>query len=155
MTIRTTLAVTAFAATLGLAALVPPAAAQPGTAPTVTASQAWVRWLPNDLPAAGYVTLTNQGNAPIDVKEASSADYGSVMLHQTVSSGSTSQMVMVDKATIPAHGSLQIAPGGYHFMLEEPTRKIKPGDTVHLRLKFSDGTTLDTPFPVRRPGQTQ
>jgi len=126
-------------------------------AETVHASNAWVRWLPNKLPAAGYVTLTNSGDKPVDLDldHVTSPDYGSVMLHQTVSNGSTSQMEMVEKATVPAHGVLKIAPGGYHFMLEDAKRKIAPGDTVHLRMKFSDGTTLDTPFAVKSPGQAQ
>lgn len=151
---QSTLALTAFAVALGFTALVRPcAAAQPDTAPKIAASDPWVRWLPNDLAAAGYVTLTNSGDKPIDLKGASSPDYASVMLHQTVSNGSTSRMLMVDNATVPAHGRLPIAPGGYHFMLENPYRKVKPGDTVQLVLKFSDGTTLDVPFPVKAPGQ--
>ena len=74
------------------------------------------------------------------------------MLHQTVQNGSTTNMVMVHKATVPAHGSLTIAPVGYHIMLEKPTHKIAPGDTVHLKLQFSDGETLETPFTVKSPG---
>jgi periplasmic copper chaperone A len=119
----------------------------------ISAQNAWVRWLPNDLPAAGYVTLKNDGEKPIDLVGVSSDDYGMVMLHQTVSNGSTQKMVMVHKATVPAHGTLDIAPGGYHLMLEHAKHKVAPGDTVHLKLKFSDGATLDTPFAVKPPSQ--
>ena len=77
------------------------------------------------------------------------------MLHQTVSNGSTQQMTMVDKLTIPAHGSVAIVPGGYHLMLEQPQHAIKPGDTVHLQLQFSNGEKLDTAFAVKPPSQTQ
>ncbi len=118
----------------------------------ITATNAWIRWLPNNLPAAGYVTLNNSSDKSIELTDVSSADYGSAMLHQTVQNGSTTNMIMVDKATVPAHGSLKIAPVGYHIMLEEPTRKIAPGDTVHLKLQFSDGETLETPFAVKSPG---
>jgi hypothetical protein len=119
----------------------------------LSAQNAWVRWLPNDLPAAGYVTLKNDSEQNVDLVDVSSDDYGMVMLHQTVSNGSTQQMVMVHKATVPAHGTLSIAPGGYHLMLEHAKHKIAPGDTVHMKLKFSDGTTLDTPFAVKPPSQ--
>ena len=144
------------AAALGLSLALAMATAAHATG-AVHASDAWVRWLPNKLPAAGYVTLTNSGDKPVDldVEHVTSPDYDSVMLHRTVSNGSTSQMEMVDKATVPAHGVLKIAPGGYHFMLEEAKHKIAPGDTVHLRMKFSDGTTLDTPFAVKSPAQAQ
>ncbi|HEY3596033.1 MAG TPA: copper chaperone PCu(A)C [Paraburkholderia sp.] len=125
-----------------------------GAAQAVVVKNAWVRWLPSNLPAAGYATLTNTSDKPIDLVDISSADYGSAMLHQTVSNGSTQQMIMVDKLTVPAHGDVHIAPGGYHVMLEDAKHKIAPGDTVHLKLHFSDGETIDTAFPVKSPAQT-
>ncbi len=144
---------TAFAAACCVASLVFGAAAHAAGASSVSAEHGWVRWLPNDLPAAGYVTIKNNGDKPVDLIKASSPDYGSVMLHESVSNGSTSQMVMVDKVTVSAHGALNIAPGGYHFMLEHARHKISPGDTVKMELQFSDGTTLDTPFKVKSPAE--
>jgi copper(I)-binding protein len=129
--------------------------AQAAGANAVSAKNAWVRWLPNNLPAAGYVTLVNASDKPVDLVDISSNDYGDAMLHQTVSNGSSQKMVMVDKLTVPAHGQVAIAPGGYHVMLEDAKHKIAPGDTVHLTLKFSDGETLDTPFAVKSPAQTK
>jgi hypothetical protein len=131
------------------------ATAQAASPQAITAQNAWVRWLPNNLPAAAYVTLVNAGDKPVDLIDISSSDYGSAMLHQTVSNGSTQKMVMVDKVTVPARGTVSIAPGGYHVMLEDAKHKIAPGDTVHLQLKFSDGETLDTPFAVKPPSQTK
>ncbi|AOK52267.1 hypothetical protein WT15_26880 [Burkholderia stagnalis] len=121
----------------------------------ITAQNGWVRWLPNKLPAGGYVTLVNTSDKPVDLVDVDSPDYGMTMLHQTVSNGSTQKMEMVDKLTIPARGKVDIAPGGYHFMLEAPKHTIKPGDTVRLRLKFSDGESLDTPFAVKSPAQAK
>jgi copper(I)-binding protein len=136
--------------TFGALAAFAPAAHAAGA---VTAQNAWVRWLPNDLPAAGYVTLKNDSDQPVDLMSVSRDDYGMVMLHQTVSNGSTQKMVMVHKATVPAHGTLAISPGGYHLMLEKAKHKIAPGDTVNVKLQFSDGETLETPFAVKPPSQ--
>ncbi|HZZ01505.1 copper chaperone PCu(A)C [Paraburkholderia sp.] len=130
-------------------------AANAAGAQAISVKDAWVRWLPNNLPAAGYVTLVNASDKPVDLVDISSNDYGDAMLHQTVSNGSTQKMVMVDKLTVPAHGQVAIAPGGYHVMLEDAKHKVAPGDTVHLTLKFSDGETLDTPFAVKSPAQTK
>jgi hypothetical protein len=130
-------------------------AAQAADANAISVKDAWVRWLPNNLPAAGYATLVNASDKPVDLVDIASNDYGDAMLHQTVSNGSTQKMVMVDKLTIPAHGQVAIAPGGYHVMLEDAKHKVAPGDTVHLTLKFSDGETLDTPFAVKSPAQTK
>ncbi|HTI19027.1 MAG TPA: copper chaperone PCu(A)C [Trinickia sp.] len=115
----------------------------------------WVRWLPNNLPAAGYMTIHNNGDKPVDLTDASSPDYGSVMLHETITNGSTSTMEMVDKVTVPAHGIVNVTPGGYHFMLEEAKHKIAPGDTIKLKLQFSDGTTLDTLLTVKSPANVK
>jgi periplasmic copper chaperone A len=139
------------ASALTLATAAPAWAA--GAAQSITVKNPWVRWLPGNLPAAGYATLVNNGDKPIDLVDISSADYGSAMLHQTVSNGSTQKMVMADKLTVPAHGQAQIAPGGYHVMLEDAKHKVAPGDTVHLKLHFSDGETVETPFAVKSPAQ--
>lgn len=125
------------------------------TAGAIVAHDGWVRWLPGKLPAAGYVTLDNHSDKPIALTEVDTDDYGMAMLHQTVKNGSTSKMEMIDKLEIPAHGSVAIAPGGYHLMLEDAQHPIKPGDTVHLKLVFSDGETLLTPFAVKTPAQAQ
>jgi periplasmic copper chaperone A len=146
---------TAFAAAGCLASLVFGVAAHAANVSALSTENGWVRWLPNNLPAAGYVTIRNNGDKAVDLTDASSPDYGSVMLHQTIANGSTSKMEMVDKVTVPAHGVLNVAPGGYHFMLEEAKRKIAPGDSVKLKLHFSDGTTLDTPFKVKSPAEAK
>ncbi|MEX3811911.1 copper chaperone PCu(A)C [Paraburkholderia sp. BR13439] len=130
-------------------------AAHAADAHAISIKDAWVRWLPNNLPAAGYATLVNASDKPIDLVDVSSDDYGDAMLHQTVSNGSTQKMVMVDKLTVPAHGQVAITPGGYHLMLEDAKHKVAPGDTVHLTLKFSDGETLRAPFAVKGPGETK
>ncbi len=130
-------------------------AAHAAGAQAISVKDAWVRWLPNNLPAAGYATVVNASDKPVELVDISSNDYGGAMLHQSVSNGSTQKMVMVDKLTVPAHGQVAIAPGGYHVMLEDAKHKIAPGDTVHLTLKFSDGETLETPFAVKSPAQTK
>jgi len=108
--------------------------------------------LPNGLPEAGYLSIANNGEQAIDLLGASSPDFGNVMLHQSIGNGSTMRMIMVDKLTIPAHGKVDIAPGGYHLMLMAATHPIAPGATVQVVLKFSDGKTLTTVLPVRSAG---
>ena len=122
---------------------------------TLTVDGAWVRWLPGTLPSAGYLSITNNGDKPVDLVGTSSPDYGMAMLHVTRSEGGTSKMEMVDKLTVPAHQKVTLEPGHYHLMLEQPTHKVSPGDTVKLELKFSNGDTVVTPLPVKPPSTTQ
>ena len=122
---------------------------------TLSVDGGWVRWLPGNLPAAGYLTITNNGDKNVDLVETSSPDYGMAMLHVTVTEGSTSKMEMVDKLTVPAHQKVVFEPGHYHLMLEEPKHKLAPGDTIKLELKFSNGDTIVAPLPVKPASTTK
>lgn len=115
----------------------------------VHASHAWLRVLPGDLPAGAYVTLENSGDQPAALSGASSAAYADVMLHKSSSDGGMSRMAMVDSLTVPAHGKAVLAPAGYHLMLTQAAHPVKPGDTVRLNLKFTDGSTLPADFIAR------
>lgn len=117
------------------------------------ASQGWVRWLPGDLPMAGYLVISNRGDKPVDLTHESSPDYKSVMLHRTVNKGGTAHMEMVGRLTIPAHGKVEISPGNYHLMLTHAQHPITPGDEVHLTLHFSDGSAVHTVLNVRPANQ--
>ena len=113
-------------------------------------SDAWVRWLPGDLPSGGYVTIANRSANPIALLGADSPDYAMVMLHRSLERNGVERMEPVERMDIPAHGSAALAPGGYHLMLMRPIHPVAPGDTVHLHLHFSgDAGTLDVPFTVR------
>ena len=120
----------------------------------IRASQAWIRVLPGDLPAGGYVTLENTGDQPATLRDASSPHYASSMLHMSSAEGGVSRMAMVDSLAIPAHGKATLAPGGYHLMLMKATSPVKPGDKVKMTLTFSDGSTLDTDFLARPANAT-
>ena len=115
----------------------------------IRASHAWIRVLPGNLPAGAYVTLENDSDQATALSSASSTTYAEVMLHQSSMQGGMSHMTMVDSLTLPAHGKAVLAPAGYHLMLMRPISQVKPGDTVRLLLKFSDGSILPADFIAR------
>ncbi len=117
--------------------------------PPVQAKDAWIRWLPASLPAAGYVILRNTGDKPVVLVGAESPDYGNTMLHETRNKGAVSEMVNADKITIPAHGTIAFSPGGYHIMLMQEKKQVKPGDRVPITLQFEGGDQLTVNFEVR------
>ena len=123
--------------------------AQPVAA--MQAKDAWVRWLPGNLPAGGYVTLINTGDRALRLVAASSPDYAVVSLHRSRDEAGTSRMQPVDQITIAAHSSLQFAAQGYHLMLERPNRTLQPGDRVSITLSFAGADAVTVPFEVRRP----
>lgn len=135
-------------AAAGLMAACATAWAATPAAPTLRVEHAWIRWLPANLPSAGYATLVNDGDQTLRLASASSPDYDSVMLHRSRLADGDSTMEMVRQLDIPAHGSVKLAPGGYHLMLSHARRAIKPGDKVPLALHFADGRVLQVDFPV-------
>ncbi|MDE1951289.1 MAG: copper chaperone PCu(A)C [Betaproteobacteria bacterium] len=122
--------------------------------PPVQASGAWIRWLPANLPAGGYVLLTNTSAKPVELVGADSPDYGNAMLHQSVSKNGVMEMLHVDKVVIPAHGSMAFKPGSFHIMLMQPKKGVKPGDTVPITLKFAGGEAMTVNFDVRKADAT-
>jgi len=124
-------------------------AAHAATLDGISLSGQWFRFITPTTPAAGYFTLSNSTAAPETLVSASSAACGSLMLHQSVAKNGVEEMIMVPQVVVPAHGSLQFAPGGYHLMCMSPTAAMRPGQSVPVTLQFEGGGTLDASFPVR------
>ena len=112
---------------------------------------AWVRWLPGNLPAGGYITLINSGDQSMSLIAASSPDYADVSLHRSRNVAGTSQMIPVDNITVAPHSSLAFATQGYHLMLSHANRTLKPGDRVPVTLSFAAGPAITVQFELRPP----
>jgi copper(I)-binding protein len=138
-----------------LAALLQPNTALPAERAALSASAAWLRWLPNGLPAAGYLVIRNGGATVQRLTGASSPDYSSVMLHRSIRENGVDRMVMASGGVDIAPGeSLSLAPGGYHLMLRQPSHPIRPGDTATLHLVFASGASVDVTAKVRPAAAT-
>ncbi len=134
---------------LGLWIAATAAAATP--APDIAVSDAWVRWLPANLPAGGYVTLRNTGTREQVLTGVTSPDFAEVSLHHTVQRDGVSQMQPVLRLEIPPGTALTLAAGSYHLMLEQPTRPLRPGDQVSITFHFAGGSSTMARFDVRSP----
>jgi copper(I)-binding protein len=139
---------------MACSSLLAPATHSAGIAATVVVSNAWIRWLPANLPAAGYATLRNVGDRPATLIGASTLDYGAVMFHESRNQHGVEEMMPVDSIQIKPHSQVSFAPQGYHIMLMQPTRAVRPGDHVVLALRFADGQSLKVQFEVRNPDGT-
>jgi copper(I)-binding protein len=126
--------------------------AAPAAATDIQVEQAWVRWLPADLPGAGYMTLINAGNSNVVLIDVTSPDYDGISIHQTQDEHGTSRMVAVASIALKPHSTVRFAEGGYHLMLMRPRRPIQPGDKVSISLHFDKGPAVSVPFDVRAGG---
>ena len=95
------------------------AAGLPASA-TVSARDCWIRQLPAPTPSGGFLVVHNGGDQPAVLKGVSSPDYGMVMLHQTTQ-------------------DLDLRPGSYHIMLEQPRDGLKIGDRVRVDFALGNG----------------
>jgi len=68
------------------------------------------------------------------------------MLHKSEDSSGMAMMMDVPNVTVPAHGSVTLAPGGYHLMCMQPDMKV--GDTVKMTLMLQGGASVVVAAPV-------
>ena len=110
---------------------------------------AWIRTAPpSALMLAGYATLRNDGDAPVTVSGADSADFADVQLHQTFSEDGVERMRPTGKIEIAPGKSVEFAPGGRHFMLVRPKRELAAGARVKIHLSTTAGDGSMAEFVV-------
>jgi copper(I)-binding protein len=115
----------------------------------IQVKEAWIRWLPANVPGGGYMTLVNTGSAARVLIGASSPDYGEVGIHQTRIREGLNEMTPVESVELRPHIPVRFAEGGYHLMLMQPRRSLRPGDRVLITLLFAVGPSIEVPFEVR------
>lgn len=84
---------------------------------------------------AAYVSLMLHGDADrlVGVSTPAAKMAG---LHETKQVDGVMKMEHVDGIDIPAHGMLEMKPGGYHIMLMGLSQPLKEGDEIELTLTF-------------------
>jgi copper(I)-binding protein len=115
----------------------------------IRVTEAWIRWLPANLPGAGYATLTNTGSTVQVLVGVSSPDYADISIHVTHDDNGMTEMRPIDSIILKPHTSVRFAEGGYHFMLMQPKRSLHPGDRVLVTLRFTEGPAITIPFEIR------
>ncbi|MGA5315700.1 copper chaperone PCu(A)C [Streptomyces pseudogriseolus] len=95
--------------------------------------------------AAGFLTITNDGDAADRLTSVSSDVAGQVSVHETVDGA----MQEVESLDIPAHGSLVLESGGNHLMFEQLKREPKQGQKVSVELRFAHSDPVTVEIPVK------
>lgn len=151
---RTTLVVTA--ALCSMLSACDQAATTPATVKTgaLQYEDAWIREAPPGMQMmAGYVTIQNNGDKDAVILSAASEAFMDIEMHKTEVTDSTARMIEQENLPIPAGGSLELSPGGYHLMLMMPSTPLKVGDKVKLDFSLEGGSTDNVEFEVlKAPG---
>jgi len=98
---------------------------------------------------AVYVTLRNGGSDPDALLGATSDAAEQVELHETLREGDVMRMRPVANLEIPAGAALEMKPGGFHIMLIDLRRELRPGDRVPVTLTFEHAAPVSLEVPVR------
>ena len=118
----------------------------------VTVTAPWARVTAAEAKtSAAYMTIASKDGDVLTKASVPASIAGMAQLHETTTSGESMDsmdemdddsmtamkgMKEVAKIDIPAGGSVQLKPGGYHIMLMELAKPIAAGDTVPVTLTF-------------------
>ena len=120
---------------------IPALHAQESSAAGVKVEGAYVRAVPPNSPAtAAFMTLVNDTDKPVRLIGGSAPFAGMAAPMVTTHEDHDGKMAMgmkdVPSLVVPAHGKLELKPGGDHLMLMDLTSVPKEGETVTLTLRF-------------------
>lgn len=119
--------------------------------PGLAAEGQWIREAPPGMQMmAGYTTLKNNTDKDIEVLGVESPAFNAIEMHTTKIIDGTARMIEQEKLLVPAHGSLTLAPGGYHLMLMMPAKLLKAGDHVNMVLFLNDKKQKTVDFEVKK-----
>jgi copper(I)-binding protein len=102
---------------------------------------------------SAYFTMLNTA-ARADTLMGITAVGGTAMLHGSEWTGGVVHMVMLDVLPLPAGATLALEVGKIHLMLTDLSPVPRPGDTLHLTLRFAHGGSTGLAVPVRRYGDS-
>ncbi len=151
-------------------------AACSGAAGDIKISEPWARTSPMVAGAgAAYMVIENKASAADALIGAASDVAKAVEVHETYEVASEKPMEStgmggmespmasggmdmgsgmmgmrkIDSLPIPAGGTVELKPGGYHIMLIDLTRELKAGEKIEITLKFEKAGDVKVTAEVR------
>jgi copper(I)-binding protein len=119
-------------------------------APELIVKNAWARMpLAPQNNSAVYMMLENPSTTTRSVVSVATADADKAELHEMRTEGSMMTMTPAKEVRVPAKGSVEFKPGGFHIMLFRVKKPVKAGDHLNLVLKLSDGASVPVVATVR------
>lgn len=94
-----------------------------------------------------YMTIHNTSETAYQLVGIETDAAEMTHVHETTLEGDVARMRMIRAVDIPAGETVALAPLGFHAMLMNATRDVRPGEAVALTLTFADlnGETFDVP----------
>jgi periplasmic copper chaperone A len=90
-----------------------------------------------------YMTLSNRAAAPDKLLQITTQSAATAEVHESAEKDGVATMRPIAGLEIPASGSVELKPGGYHIMLMGLEAPLKKGGTIMLQLKFERAGLVD------------
>lgn len=140
-------------ARIALVAVLVTGSASLASAADIALDQPWSRATPAGAQVgAGYVTIKNSGKAADKLLSASSDISAKVEIHEMSMVDGVMKMRAIDSLAVPAGGSAELKPGGYHIMFVGLKQPLKEGDTIKGALTFEKAGAVPVVFKVQAMG---
>ena len=99
-------------------------------------------------PGGAYFHIQNNGGDADKLINVTSSVSPRVEIHEHTMKDGVMKMSQVMALEVPAGGSVELKPGGYHIMIFETTSKYGPGDTIDLKLNFEKAGIIEKTVKV-------
>jgi len=119
--------------------------------PRVDVQHSWARIADSGGISGVYMEIVNNDTVPITLVGVTTTDAGAAEVHETTQRDDMAIMTARPGLRIPVGEVAKMAPGGVHVMLIDLRRTLSVGDSVRLRLQFSDSTSVAATVPVKTP----
>ena len=125
-----------------------PAAVAGTTVGNLTVTGVYIRQPASPAVAAAYLSIRNAGADEDSLRSAYSGAARETTLHGQPGVVEPGAHADSGPVPIPANGSVTLAPGRGHIMLEGLTGPLRPGDEVSLLLRFAGAGQVLVEAPV-------
>ena len=124
--------------------------AQVATLGDLRVSAPWSRATPGSAPVAGgYFTLTNGGGSADRLVGVTTDLATKAEVHEMAMANGVMTMRQVPGGLpVPANGSVELKPGGFHIMFMGLKRGLKEGETFKATLQFEKAGPVEVTFMV-------
>jgi len=113
----------------------------------VTIADGWAKAAEAGGMTGLFGTLENHGDHDLVITGVESDAAEMIELHEVTADGVMREIE--GPTSIPAGGTLALAPGANHIMLMGLTRELLAGDEVEVTVRFDDGTSVHLAMLVK------
>ena len=106
------------------------------TGNNVEIKDAWLRTGAKGLNSALYFKIENNSETPDTLYKVSSSIAKHIQMHETYKKNDMMGMREIKNLEVKSNSSIEFKPGGYHIMLMDLNKDLKPGDEINFTMFF-------------------